>query len=115
PADIHLVSTLLDTEGISSFSADGGKQGIEKILREEPSLVVLDLMLPDLSGFEVIKKLRETEGVKDIPVIVLTSKNLSNNELSYLRHQTEAVVKKSTIRREDFLSTIKKLIKSEAL
>ncbi|MFC1946876.1 PAS domain S-box protein [Chloroflexota bacterium] len=115
PADIHLVSSMLETEGITAFSAYGGKEGIEIILRDKPSLIVLDLMMPDLSGFEVIEKLRNTEGVKDIPVIVLTSKDLSNDELCYLGHQTEGVVRKGSLSREDFLSTIKKLIKSAAI
>ena len=113
PADIHLVSSILETEGITSFSADGGNESIEIIDREKPSLIVLDLMMPDLSGFEVIEKLHETEKTKNIPIIVLTSKDLSNDELCYLKHQTEGVVKKAAFNREDFLSTIKTLIKSE--
>jgi len=115
PADLHLVSSILETEGITSISADGGQEGINIILREKPSLIVLDLMMPDLSGFEVIEKLRETEGVKDIPIIIMTSKDLSNEELSYLRYQTEGVVKKGTFSREDLLSTINKLRKSEVV
>jgi CheY-like chemotaxis protein len=113
PADIRLVSSILETEGINSFSADGGKVGIEMICKQKPSLIVLDLMMPDLSGFEVIEKLHETEEAKDIPIIILTSKDLSRDELKYLRHQTEGVVNKGSFNRTDFLSTIKKLVKSE--
>jgi PAS domain S-box-containing protein len=112
PADIRLVSSILETEGITTFSADGGKEGIEIIVREKPSLIVLDLMMPDLSGFEVIEKLHESEETKNIPIIVLTIKDLSNDELCYLKHQTKGVVKKGSFNREDFLSTIKKLLKS---
>lgn len=115
PADIRLVSSILEPEGITTFSADGGKEGIEIIVREKPSLIVLDLMMPDLSGFEVIEKLHETEETKNIPIIVLTIKDLSNDELYYLRHNTEGVIKKGSFNRENFLSAIKKLLKSEAL
>jgi PAS domain S-box-containing protein len=115
PADIRLVSSILEAEGITTFSADGGKEGIEIIVREKPSLIVLDLMMPDLSGFEVIEKLHETEETKNIPIIVLTIKDLSNDELCYLRNQTEGVVKKGSFDREDFLSCINKLLKSEVL
>jgi len=113
PADIHLVSSILETEGIMTLSACGGKEGIEIIAREKPSLIVLDLMMPDLSGFEVIEKLHETEETKNIPIIVMTIKDLSNDELCYLRHQTKGVVHKSSFNREDFLSSVKKLVKSE--
>ena len=64
---------------------------------------------------KVIEKLRENEGTKDIPIIIMTSKDLSNEELSYLRHQTEEVVKKGSFSREDLLSTIKKLRKTAVL
>ena len=112
PADIHLISSILETEGIRALAAGGGKEGLEIIHREKPSLIVLDLMMPEFSGFEVIEKLHETEEVKDIPIIVMTSKDLTNDELSYLRCQTEGVVKKGSFNREEFISTIKKLIKS---
>jgi CheY-like chemotaxis protein len=112
-ADIHLVSSILEAEGITALSADSGKEGMEIIHRVKPSLIVLDLMMPELSGFEVIEKLRETGEANDIPIIVMTSKDLSSDELSYLRCQTEGVVKKGSFCREDFLSTIKKLIRSE--
>ena len=72
-------------------------------------------MMPDLSGFEVIEKLHETEETKNIPIIVLTIKDLSNDELCYLRNQTEGVINKGSFNREDFLSCINKLLKSEVL
>lgn len=113
PPDIHLISSILETEGITSFSANGGKEGIEMILKEKPSLIILDLMMPDLSGYEVIEKLRENDAARDIPIIIMTSKDLSNEELSHLKRQTKGVIKKGSFDREDFLTTIKKLIKSE--
>jgi len=112
PADIHLVSSILETEGITAFSAAGGKESIDIICREKPSLIILDLMMPDLSGFDVIDKLHGAEDFKDIPIIVMTSKDLSNDETSYLTKQTEGVVKKGSFSREDFISTIRKLIGS---
>ena len=69
--------------------------------------------MPDFSGFKVIEELHESKGDKNIPIIVMTSKDLSNNELCYLRNQTKGVVRKGSFCREDFLSTIKKAMKSE--
>jgi CheY-like chemotaxis protein len=114
PADIHLVSSILETEGITAFSAAGGKDGIDIICREKPSLIILDLMMPDLSGFDVIDKLHGTEDIKDIPIIVMTSKDLSNDETSYLTKQTQGVIKKGSFNRDELISTIRKLINSEA-
>ncbi len=113
PSDIHLISSMLETEGITSLSAESGHADIDIIFREKPSLIILDLIMPDLSGFEVIEKLHENEEAKDIPIIIITSKDLSNDELCYLNHETKGVVKKGLFNRSDFISTIKKLIKSE--
>ena len=69
--------------------------------------------MPDLSGFDVIEKLHGTEDIKNIPIIVMTSKDLSNDETIYLIKQTEGVINKGSFNREDFISMIKKLVKSE--
>ena len=112
PADVRLVSSILEAEGIHAIAAGGGREGIDLIKKEIPSLIVLDIMMPDLSGFEVIEKLRETEGAVDIPIIVMTSKDLTEDEVQYLRKQTEGVVKKSAFSREEFIETVKRLIES---
>lgn len=112
PADVRLVASILEAEGIEAIPASGGKEGIELILKEKPSLIVLDIMMPDLTGFEVIEKLRETEGVLDIPIIVMTSKDLTNEEVEYLSRRTEGVIKKAAFSREDFVQTVKKLLES---
>jgi len=64
----------------SFITADDGEQGIEKMLVHRPDLIILDLLLPRLDGFEVLKRIREYPDnfIKNIPVIVLS--NLAGNE-----------------------------------
>ena len=69
----ELVVWNLSEEGYECVSADSGREGLEAARRESPDLILLDLMLPVLDGFEVIKTLR-MEGVRT-PVIMLTAKN----------------------------------------
>ena len=76
PADIRLVSTILESAGIQVLKANGGKKGIEVAMKEKPGLIILDIMMPDLTGFEVIEKLRDVEDTRDISIIVLTEKDL---------------------------------------
>ncbi|MBN2240733.1 MAG: PAS domain S-box protein [Dehalococcoidales bacterium] len=113
PADIRLVSSILEAEGIEVVKATGGKNAIDIILRDKPSLVILDLVMPDLTGFEVIEKLRSTDTMLDIPIIVMTSKDLDTDEMEYLRKQTEGIVRKSSFSREDFIETVRKLMNDE--
>jgi DNA-binding response OmpR family regulator len=52
----------------------GGREGLEVIAREKPDLVLLDLMMPDMDGWEVYQKMKANEAMKNIPVIVVTAK-----------------------------------------
>jgi len=64
---------LLEKEGYEMISALDGKTGLELALKEKPDLILLDLILPKLHGFDVLKKLKESEETKEIPIIVLTN------------------------------------------
>lgn len=66
-----LVSEYLETEGFAVDSVYDGESGVEKALRQEHSLIVLDVMLPRLNGFEVLKKIR---AASDVPVLMLTAR-----------------------------------------
>jgi len=59
-------------------SAANGKEGIKKAIKDKPDLILLDLLLPDMFGLEILKQLKKDSQTKDIPVVVLT--NLGNTE-----------------------------------
>jgi DNA-binding response OmpR family regulator len=65
-------------EGMEVSTASNGDEGLEKIQAEEPDLILLDIMLPGKSGFEVLKIIKENPQTKNIPVLILT--NLSQTE-----------------------------------
>ncbi|MDD3399957.1 MAG: response regulator [Candidatus Paceibacterota bacterium] len=64
---------VLMQEGYQVISAMDGEEGLRLAQTEEPDLILLDLVLPKLHGFEVLKKLKEDSSTEDIPVIVLTN------------------------------------------
>ncbi|MEP6489921.1 PAS domain S-box protein [Microcoleus vaginatus] len=69
-ANRSVISNLLSPIGFEVFEADDGQEGWEKILEVQPDLIVTDLLMPELDGFEVIKRVRESENFKDIIIIV---------------------------------------------
>ncbi len=73
-----------------------------------PALIVLDILIPDLDGFGVIEKLHEDEKTRDIPIIILTVKELTEEEFKMLSRHTKAVMMKAGFKREDFLSEVKR-------
>jgi two-component system, OmpR family, response regulator VicR len=71
---IDLVKLILTRQGYDVTGAMGGKEGLEAIARVQPNLVLLDLMMPDMDGWEVYQKMRADDTMRDIPVIVVTAK-----------------------------------------
>jgi DNA-binding response OmpR family regulator len=71
---IELVRLILSRKGYQVIGANGGREGLEVIGRELPDLVLLDLMMPDMDGWDVYQQMKADEGMRRIPVIIITAK-----------------------------------------
>jgi two-component system, OmpR family, response regulator VicR len=71
---IELVKLILDRNKFKVTGAVGGQEGLDKISEIKPDLVLLDLMMPEMDGWEVYQKMKASEAMRDIPVIVVTAK-----------------------------------------
>ena len=71
---IELVKLILDRNNFKVTGAVGGQEGLDKIGEIKPDLVLLDLMMPEMDGWEVYQKMKASEDMRDIPVIVVTAK-----------------------------------------
>ena len=74
PDMIDLVSLILNRRGFSVQGADGGVKGLELVISEVPDLVLLDLMMPDLDGWDVYQQMKAQAKTRNIPVIIITAK-----------------------------------------
>src|SRR3972149_5503379 len=74
PEMIDLIQLILNRKGFEVIGAHGGVEGLETIRRLKPDLVLLDLMMPEMDGWQVYQQLKADEKTKDIPVIVVTAK-----------------------------------------
>ena len=74
PEMIELIKLILERKGFEVLGAVGGRQGLNTIRQEMPDLVLLDLMMPDVDGWEVYRQMKADDELKDIPVIVVTAK-----------------------------------------
>ncbi len=74
PEMIDLVRLILGRKGFDVIGANGGIEGLETVQRERPDLVLLDLMMPDMDGWEVYQQMKADEDLRDIPVVVVTAK-----------------------------------------
>ncbi len=71
---IDLIRLILTRRGFDVRGANGGKEGLEIMRKEHPDLILLDLMMPDMDGWEVYQQMKADDSTKNIPVIVVTAK-----------------------------------------
>jgi len=74
PEMIDLVKLILGRKGFDLIGAVGGREGLDTVRRLKPDLVLLDLMMPDMDGWEVYQKMKADDELRDIPVVVVTAK-----------------------------------------
>jgi len=76
PDALETMSAILETRDYQVFTALSGSEGIDKAVKEKPDLIIMDVMMPGLDGFATCKMIKENEETKDIPVILITGKEL---------------------------------------
>ncbi|MGA1871205.1 MAG: response regulator [bacterium] len=91
------------------LTAGNGKEAFEVLEKEEPDLIILDLIMPVMDGFEFLEGLRKKKRGGNKPVVVYTSKNLSWKEESILRKDTLEVINKGDITTKDFFMKVRKI------
>lgn len=106
PTVVELFSSIIKQEGYEPICAYGGKEAVDKIINCHPDVIILDLMMPQFTGFEVIKVLKENPETIDIPVIVCTAKELNFEEKELLKKKVSYVMGKGNICRETLLNTL---------
>jgi len=94
PAEQFTIQELLGYDDIDVVFANTGTEGLMRVRTEQFDCVVLDLRLPDMSGFEVLEQLRDTPSLGDLPVVVFTGKELSSEEDARLHSLARSVVVK---------------------
>ena len=81
PGVIELISLILRSQKIQVDGATGGKEGLEAMRQNPPDAVLLDIMMPEIDGWEVYKQMRSDDNLKNIPVIIVTARNSSFEEV----------------------------------
>lgn len=81
PGVIELVSLILKSQDVEVQGAGSGKEGLEAMRQNPPDAVLLDIMMPEMDGWEVYKEMQADESLKRIPVIIVTARNSSFEEI----------------------------------
>ncbi len=112
PDMIDYLVLILGKAGYDVIGADGGAQGLELMRREQPDLVLLDLMMPEMDGAEVLLRKGKDEAIRDIPVIALTALNTPFDQIMWLaRTDLQDFVVKSKLPRRELVARIERVLK----
>ncbi|MGH7648986.1 MAG: response regulator [Gemmatimonadaceae bacterium] len=109
-----LYARTLAKAGWTVTEAENGRVALERIAASEPALVLLDLMMPEMDGFEFLDALRQDQSRRAIPVVVITAQTLSDDDRRRLTGGVERVLQKGAFSRDDLLREIRHLVGASA-
>ncbi len=102
---------ILEDVGYKILTARNGSEALEIISHTIPDAMILDLMMPGIDGFEVLKNLREEEITAHIPVLILTAKHITQEDLKTLkRNNIHQLIQKGDVNRKDLMNAVSKMI-----
>lgn len=94
PDQIMMVKIRLEASDFEFISAMDGKEGLEMVHKESPDLILLDAVMPKMSGFEVCRRLKQDTQTKDIPVIMITASGARDIDRKCLACGADEVIRK---------------------
>ena len=108
----RLIMRILQSQGdYTLFEATDGKHAIEMAKREIPDLIILDLMMPEVDGFAVLDALKQDSQTAEIPVIVVTAKELTPDEKTRLKGRIHSLMQKGEFMGDDLADEVKSLLR----
>jgi len=114
-AVIIQMKDILVRQGYNIMVARNGNEALEQIKRQIPDAMILDLMMPEVDGFEVLKRIRNEEITDRLPVIILTAKYVTKEELSFLKNNgIYQLIQKGDINKDQLLAAVAQMMFPEA-
>lgn len=107
--DLTLIATPLRENGFEVITAVDGDEAIEKVLSERPQCVVLDVILPRQNGFQLCRKIKHMEQSRNIPVILLSSKNTALDKRWGLQQGADLYLTKP-FNRDELVASVRRLV-----
>jgi CheY-like chemotaxis protein len=111
----EMLRRTLQKEGWQIREAANGRLGLEQLAQEIPGLILLDLMMPEMDGFSFMKELRLRPECACVPVIVITAKDLTEEDRRHLSGDVARILGKDTTSREELVSEVRQLLAQQTV
>lgn len=109
-ASRYILKSLLAGTPYILLEARSGEEGLALAVREKPDVITLDIMMPGMNGFEVLSRLKQDPQTRDIPVIIVTSKSLTNEERRDLEMSSRGILSKHASSREQTIRLLRQTL-----
>lgn len=109
PSELELMSRYLCESGYNVIKAAGAKEAIDKALLEQPDVIVTDVVMPGMSGFELCRSLKKNPTTEKVPIVICSSKNQEIDRLWAMKQGADAYITKPYTR-EQLLRAIKSVV-----
>ncbi len=113
PLALELIDATLVPQGFTVLRAADGKEGVRMAQSELPALIILDLLMPEMDGFTVAEQLRANPETAGIPIVVLTSKSINQEEKERLNSHISLLARKAEFSRVEFVEIVRRLCRLE--
>lgn len=110
--NLYLMQFILETQGYKVGLANSGEQALEQVKIDHPDLILLDVMMPQMNGYEVVERLRKDKDLQSIPVFLVTADKYISNNKAIAAGANGLIYKPIDI--EQLLSTVAQTLKSES-
>jgi DNA-binding response OmpR family regulator len=115
PDMIDYITLILSKAGYEVIGAEGGEKGLEAMRREQPDLILLDLMMPGMDGAEVLLRKKEDPAIRSIPVIALTALDSPFDQIMWLaRTDLDDFIVKSKLPRRELIARIERVLRQKS-
>src|SRR5262249_60082817 len=114
PVNVKLLADLLTVKGYAVVTASGGAEALEKIDKEQPGLVLLDVMMPGMSGYDVCRKIRQNTATAMLPVIMVTALDPTQERVKGIEAGADDFLSKP-INQPELLARVKSLLRIKLL
>jgi signal transduction histidine kinase/DNA-binding response OmpR family regulator len=108
----EIIRRLLEKEGIGVVAAENGRVALERLTEGKPGLILLDLMMPEMDGFQFVDHVRQHEAWRAIPIVVVTAKDLTAADRLRLNGYVTEIISKDTRDQEELLAEVSKMVRT---
>ena len=106
----QLLRRMLEPAGYTVVEAANGREALERLREAAPGVVLLDLMMPEMDGFEFVAEVRRHEALRAIPIVVITARDLSRDDHERLNGYVHAILQKGAYSRDQLLAEVRELV-----